>query len=97
LHQPVDALDVHGAGGKRACRRRWRGQRRGGAGVLVERHEILVLGAESLAHLRRPFVHGARGRGILVDRGRDRAHSVLLNAAVVSGEQHRPFRKGHEQ
>ncbi len=67
-----------------------------GGGVFLERHQVGGLGAELDAQVEHEIVDRARLFEVAVHRFLRGAHAVLGDAAVVAGEQHRPFGERHE-
>ena len=96
LHEFVGTLDIRNAvieRTRRGSRPRQAFRRRR---VFLERHEILWVGAELHAKIVHEIIDRARFLDVGMHRFLRRAHAVLGDAAIVAGEQHRPFRERHE-
>ncbi len=87
LGTPLLSARAAEAGRVQALRRR---------GVFLERHEIVRLGAELDAEVEHEIVDRARRLDVAVHRLLGGSHAVLGHAAVVAGQQHRPFGERHE-
>ncbi|HEY0992400.1 MAG TPA: hypothetical protein VGD80_35350 [Kofleriaceae bacterium] len=78
----VDALDVGGAAEQGARGGRWLAEALGGLGVLVERDEIGLVGAEAVAQPGDSVEGAVRLVEVAVDGFLDRDHAVGEHAAV---------------
>src|SRR5262249_12370224 len=96
LHQPVHPFDIRRAGKQRPRRRGWPYQRLRSVCIFLERYQIVARGAELDAEIAHPVVDCARGCEIAVHGVLDRARRILLHAAIIAGQQHRPFGERHE-
>ena len=66
-------------------------------GVFLVRHLILRIGAETPRDRIDMIIDRLRELQIVVHRVADRLRLVLRDAAVIAGQQHRPFGERHEQ
>ena len=85
-----------GAGEQGACRRRGLGQPPRRVRVLLEGNLVRLRCSDRPAYRVHPVVYRTRQVEVQVDRVPDRAHFLLLHAAVVPGEQHAPLCEGNE-
>src|SRR3954463_2460447 len=92
FYQKVDAFDGRRATGDRpGCRRRLEQTFRR-FGVFLERHLVGGIGAQTLGDGIDMLIDRLREVDITVYRVADRLRLLRRDAAVVAGQQHRPFR-----
>src|SRR5262249_19196100 len=91
LYQPVGPLDVRRAGVQGPGGRGPSHRIVGGAGVFLERLQVVWRGAELFADAHYPVVDRPRRFDIAMHRVLDVDGAVLGHAAIVAGQQHCPF------
>src|SRR5439155_9592148 len=96
LHQQVDAFDGRRATGDRPGRRRGPEKAFRRFGVFLERYLIRGIGAQTLGDGIDMVIDRLREADIAVHRVADRLRLLRRDAAVIPGQQHRPFGQGYE-
>jgi len=91
LHQEVDAFDGRRATSDRPSRRRGLEKAFSRFGVFLERYLIGGIGAETLGDGIDMVIDRLREVDIAVYRVADRLRLLRRDAAVIPGQQHRPF------